>query len=190
MFLTTNSHWENTDPFNCQGIILGKHQHRYLLLKTLRQAQEKIIIVCPWLTLHSLDNNMIQELKNTLNHQVKIDIGWGWQKDIGNIIIPGNGCWKLTPANTWKYNAMFQLQKLKLLYPEYFNLKLIGTHSKYWICDDKFAVVTSANILSSKPGNTNNCHEEIGLWTNNINDIQNLINFFAQVPNLAAKKVS
>ena len=190
MFPTTNSHWENTDPFNCQGVILGKDQHRYLLLKTLRQAQEKIIIVCPWLTRHSLDNNMIQELKNTLNRQVKIEIGWGWQEDIGNIIIPGNGCWELKPANTWKYNAMFKLQELKLLYSEYFQLKLMGTHSKYWVCDNKFAVVTSANILCSQPRKTNKYYEETGLWTNNINQIQNFINSFVQVPNLAAKKVS
>lgn len=188
MFLTTNSHWENIDTSNWQRIILGKYQHRSLLLKTLSQAQEKIIIVCPWLTRHSLDNNMIQEFKNTLNRQVKIEIGWGWQKDIGNIIIPGNGFWELKPANTWKYNAMSELQKLKRLYPEYFQLKLMGTHAKVWICDDKFAVVTSANILCSKPGNTDKSYEETGLWTNNFNDIQNLIKFFIKAPNLAAKK--
>ncbi|MGB3512399.1 MAG: phospholipase D-like domain-containing protein [Microcoleaceae cyanobacterium] len=190
MFLTTNSHWENIDPFNWQKVIIGKYQHRSLLLKSLSQAQEKIIIVCPWLTRHSLDNNLIQEFKNTLNRKVKIHIGWGWQQDIGNIIIPGNGCWELKPANTWKYNAMSELQKLKQFYPEHFQMKLIGTHAKVWVCDYKFAVVTSANILCSKLGNTDNCHEEIGIWTNNINSIQNLINSFAQAPNLAAKKIS
>ncbi|NEN89841.1 MAG: hypothetical protein F6K48_13370 [Okeania sp. SIO3H1] len=190
MFITTNSHGKNTDPFNCQELIQGKHQHRYLLLKTLHQAQEKIIIVCPWLTRYSLNNHLIQEFKNTLKRKVKIQINWGWQQDIGNIIIPGNGCWQLNPANTWKYDAMSKLQKLKQLYPEHFQLKLTGTHAKVWVCDYKFAVVTSANILCSKPGNTDNCHEEIGIWTNNINSIQNLINSFAQAPNLAGKKTS
>ncbi|OZH51717.1 hypothetical protein AFK68_29105 [Hydrocoleum sp. CS-953] len=83
---------------------------------------------------------------------------------------------------------MFKLQELKRLYPKYFQLKLMGTHSKYWVCDDKFAVVTSANILCSQPGKTNKYYEETGLWTNNINQIQNFIHSFTQVPNLAAKK--
>ena len=85
---------------------------------------------------------------------------------------------------------MSELRKLKQLYPKHFQLKLIGTHAKVWVCDYKFAVVTSANFLCSKPGNTDNCHEEIGIWTNNINNIQNLINYFSKAPNLAAKKIS
>ncbi|QMS90078.1 hypothetical protein HUN01_21705 [Nostoc edaphicum CCNP1411] len=50
----------------------------------------------------------------------------------------------------WKYLGIYQLQRLEKLFPDLFELKLIGTHEKYLVCDNLFAFTGSHNILTSK----------------------------------------
>jgi phosphatidylserine/phosphatidylglycerophosphate/cardiolipin synthase-like enzyme len=59
------------------------------------------------------------------------------------------------------------------------NLKLLGTHEKFLVCDRTFAMIGSHNFLTS------NCHSterEIGLKTNDKNIIENLIRRFETAP--------
>ena len=169
-----------------QKLILGKAAHLEEFKKTLKLAKEQVIIVNPWLNRNVFDEEIISLFTLALNRNVQIYLGWGWHHDIGNIIIPGNGCWSFNPSNTWKYNAMSKLQAIRRQYQKQFHLKLIGTHAKFWVCDRKFAVVGSANILCSKPRDVDKAHTEVGLQTTNLNEINSLIRCFQSTPNLAA----
>lgn len=178
--------WEQPDE---SRVVLGKSGHQIQLKETLKQAKTRVLIVNPWLRRDAFDGDMLSHFTSALNRHVQIHLGWGWQQDIGNIIIPGNGCWNLNPPNTWKYDALPKLQHLRRRYPEQFQLKLMGTHAKFWVCDHKFAAVGSANVLCSKPRGADSAHAEVGLLTTNRYDIQELIHCFETAPNLAARQI-
>ncbi len=131
-------------------IIFGSSGGRSLLLQTLESAKERVIVVCPWLRRHSITNDILLKLRSALDQGVQIDIGWGYQHDIGTLIkFSDQGYYIDARGETWqKYNALPQLRELEKWYP-HFQLKLLPTHGKYWICDRKFAYVGSYNVLSA-----------------------------------------
>lgn len=168
-------------------VVVGHSGHRNWWLKGLKEAKKQIVCINPWTTQHGFDNEMIQETIDCLNRGVQIDIGWGFQRDIGTLIKPENGSWSFSKPNPWQYNAMFKLQELRRCYPDRFRLKLIGTHAKVFLCE-QFAVVGSCNVLCSKPRNLDDSREELGLLTTNRCDIETLMDWFEKAPNLAARK--
>lgn len=60
------------------------------------------------------------------------------------------------------YRSLPKLQALESQYPQLFQLKLLGTHEKFLVCDDSFAMLGSHNLLTS---NTSSTEREIGLLT-------------------------
>jgi phosphatidylserine/phosphatidylglycerophosphate/cardiolipin synthase-like enzyme len=75
----------------------------------------------------------------------------------------------------WKYDVLPDLEQLEQDYPDLFQLKLLGTHEKYIVCDDQFAVLGSQDILTSS---TKNAERELGLLTNDPRIIQDLLELF------------
>ncbi|NEQ75584.1 MAG: hypothetical protein F6K23_22540 [Okeania sp. SIO2C9] len=136
---------------------------RGVLIEGLETVQERLIIVFPWLNCNSIDEHLLKKLKDCLNRNCQIDIGWGYLDDRSNI---GKG---------WKYNALGYLQELEESYPGVFRLKLLGTHENFLVCDEKFAFVGSHNFLAS--GNQS-LEREVGVLTSYSEIIQGLINRF------------
>ncbi|MEA5543040.1 pentapeptide repeat-containing protein [Limnoraphis robusta Tam1] len=144
-------------------LVFDRLGSRSVLLEALEIAEERVIIVCPWLNCNSIDDHLLQKFRFCLNRNCKIEIGWGYLGDRNKI---GKG---------WRYNALGDLQQLEQEYPDLFRLKLLGTHEKYLVCDDKFAMVGSHNVLTS---GVHSAEREVGIRTTDLQIIQGLINRF------------
>lgn len=100
-------------------LVFDRSGSRAVLIEALLKTQELLIIVCPWLNRHSIDDNLMQKLRDCLNRNCRIDIGWGLWSDHNRI---GIG---------WRYDALRDLRQLERDYPGQFRLKLLGTHEKF-----------------------------------------------------------
>jgi phosphatidylserine/phosphatidylglycerophosphate/cardiolipin synthase-like enzyme len=167
-------------------IIFGRSGSRASLFKAIDSAKERLIIVCPWLSLRSIDDELLLKFIALLTQGIRIDIGWGYKHDIGKIIsITGDGRCTIA-ADAWQnYSALPTLHKLQANYPNLFHLKLMGTHAKYWICDRKFAYVGSHNVLSSNTSYLDLAGDEVGTLHISPRNIQKLINCFETQPDLS-----
>jgi hypothetical protein len=67
-------------------IIFGRSGSRASLFKAIDETQERLIIVCPWLSLRSIDDELLLKFIALLTQGIRIDIGWGYKYDIGKII--------------------------------------------------------------------------------------------------------
>lgn len=155
-------------------LVFGHSEGRKLLVKALASARERVIIVCPWLSLKIIDDRLLHQLSIALGKGVNIDIGWGYYYDIGTIIkFSESGKYFINAVgDEWrKYNALPRLAQLRSRYPHRLNLKLMGTHAKYITCDRLFAYV-------------NHCLEG-GTWDRDRCNIQKLINHFDNQPPLS-----
>ena len=140
-------------------LIFDRSDSRAILLEALSIAQERLIIVCPWLSQNSIDTDLIGRFQDCLQRDCCIEIGWGYLGDRANI---GKG---------WLYKALEDLRQLEIEYPEQFKLKLIGTHEKFLVCDRSFALLGSHNLLASGIGSL---ERETGIHTTDPQIIQGL----------------
>lgn len=144
-------------------LVFERSGSRAVLMEALTQVQERLIIVCPWLNRNSIDANLMQKLRDCLNRNCHIDIGWGHLSDRSRL---GKG---------WRYDALKDLRQLERDYPNQFRLKLLGTHEKFLVCDSTFAMLGSHNMLTSS---VQSAERELGIRTTDANIIQGLINRF------------
>lgn len=144
-------------------LVFDRAGSRAVLLEALEQAQERLIIVCPWLNRNSIDADLMQKFRDCLNRNCRIFIGWGYLNDRGRI---GIG---------WRYNALPDLRRIEQDYPGFFSLKLLGTHEKFLVCDFTFAMLGSHNMLTS---NVQSAEREVGIRTTDPYIIQGLIDRF------------
>ena len=121
--------------------------------------QERLIIVCPWLSRNSIDD-LLQKLRDCLDRHCCVEIGWGY---LGERTALGKG---------WRYNALTDLRQLETEYPNLFKLKLLGTYEKFLVCDRSFALVGSHNLLAS---GTQSAEREVGIRTTDPKIIQGLL---------------
>lgn len=159
-------------------LVIDRERSHQLLNLAIAQAQERLILVCPWLTTYVITDRLIARFDRLLQQGCQIDIGWGHLNDAPNqqldrdLLIAHN--------QPWKYRALPQLEILQQRashhqYPGKLNLKLLGTHEKFLICDCVWAMLGSHNFLSS----TNYSRErEIGLKTTDPRIISELIHRF------------
>jgi phosphatidylserine/phosphatidylglycerophosphate/cardiolipin synthase-like enzyme len=168
-------------------IVFGRSGSRASLFKAIDETKERLIIVCPWLSLRSIDDGLLLKFITLLTQGIRIDIGWGYKHDIGKIIsITGDGRCTIA-ADAWQnYSALPTLHKLQANYPNLFHLRLMGTHAKYWICDRKFAYVGSHNVLSSNTSYLDLAGDEVGTLHTSPRNIQKLINGFENQPDLSS----
>jgi hypothetical protein len=75
---------------------------------------------------------------------VSIDIGWGHLKDVNNDRSRLSKE-ELLKSSNWAYNAMPWIDKLQDEYGDLLNLKVLGTHEKFLVCDREFAMLGSHN---------------------------------------------
>jgi phosphatidylserine/phosphatidylglycerophosphate/cardiolipin synthase-like enzyme len=64
---------------------------------------------------------------------------------------------------------------MQATYPNRIHLKVLGTHEKFLVCDNSWALITSHNFLTSGASQR---AREVGLSTDDKNIIASLINRF------------
>ncbi len=130
--------------------ILLMHDHRPILIDALENARHMVIIISPWIRERSTNEEIINHIKNALQRNTKVIIGYGF------------------PEKEYS-NDKKVLDLLKSFQNEpngkYLYLKELGdTHDKVLIKDDEFMVITSFNWLSFKGVGT---RKETGYYTEN-----------------------
>jgi PLD-like domain len=172
-------------------LVCDRDQSRALLLKAAKEANERLILVCPWLHWGIRWNHgeLLHRFHTLLGKpNCSIDIGWGHYYDMENDKVRySSTSLRQSLVNHCKmYTALPQLEKLEKDYPEQFKLKLLGTHEKFLVCDHSWAMIGSHNFLSSGDKSQ---EREVGLWTNDPYIIDSLIKRFESAKNLEGQQV-
>jgi uncharacterized protein involved in tellurium resistance/regulator of replication initiation timing len=144
-------------------LVFNRPHSRKVLSDALENVQERLILVCPWLTSWATAV-VIEKCEELIKRGVRIDIGWGKLEDLARDQI-----------DTFWYGALPKLRELQNEHTELLNLKELGTHEKFLVCDNKFAMLGSHNFLTSKESSP---EFEVGILIEDTNTIQNLINRF------------
>jgi phosphatidylserine/phosphatidylglycerophosphate/cardiolipin synthase-like enzyme len=140
--------------------------------QALKQVQDRLIMVCPWVQKQIVDESTVQTIRNLLESRIRVNIGCGFTSEIPSPLSETKFYDLITK---WNYKGLQDIYTLEVEYQIYFQLKFIGTHEKYLICDDKFAMIGSHNFLSSKGKDHT---KEIGIYTTDNNIIQELIEHY------------
>jgi hypothetical protein len=155
---------------NYSELILDRSKSRQKLIEALKTADKELIMVCPWVSHNAIDHSILELIESALKKGVTISIGYGNLDDlkkvggsIDNLLktINGTGLYvgRLTGLD-WKYTALKSLKEKAEKYPGQLDLRILGTHEKYLICDNKFCIIGSHNFLTS--GDSSN-EKEIGV---------------------------
>ena len=155
-------------------LVSGRTESRQIFLDALAHSQERLILVCPWLTDYAVNQEVWELIKAALDRGVSIEIGWGHLKDVKNDRAKLSKE-QLLRSSKWAYNAVPELYKLQLKYPNLLELKILGTHEKFLVCDRQFAMLGSHNYLTS---DTKSSEREVGLKTDSPELIDKLIALF------------
>lgn len=173
-------------------LVYDRDESREVLLESLQQAEERLILVCPWLTEYVINAEVIQKFRAILNKNGQIDIGWGHLSDTKLnqpkqmtrqefLYLVRQKARKLPNEELWNYQALRSLEQLEQEYPKQFRLKLLGTHEKFLVCDRLWTMLGSHNFLTSGDKSE---EREVGLWTNDSNIIDQMIKRFEDADNL------
>lgn len=144
-------------------LVFNRPHSRKVLSDALENVQERLILVCPWLTSWATAV-VIEKCEELIKRGVRIDIGWGTLEDLARDQI-----------DTFWYGALPKLRQLQNEHPEFLYLKKLGTHEKFLVCDNNFAMLGSHNFLTSKESSP---EFEVGILIKDTNTIQSLINRF------------
>jgi PLD-like domain len=155
-------------------LVSGRAESRQVFLDALSKSQERLILVCPWLTEYSINQKVRNLMKAALDRGVSIEIGWGNLKDADNDRAKLSKE-KLLKSSDWAYKAVPDLYELQIKYPNLLNLKILGTHEKFLVCDRQFAMLGSHNYLTS---DAKSIEREVGLKTDSPELINGLITIF------------
>ncbi|QIZ72449.1 tetratricopeptide repeat protein [Oxynema aestuarii] len=155
-----NQRLQAIQPYRYQ-LAFDRPNIRAILEEALDTARDRLILVCPWVSRASLDASLLQKFEAALDRGVKICIGWGHLRDIdrGEFPVHVNQQWQSDPTDKrGLYDALNDLEALRRRYPEQFELKILGTHENFLVCDgssegsDKpqgFALLASDHFLSA-----------------------------------------
>jgi len=176
----------NVKPYDYQ-LIIDRSGSRDVFLEAIEKTEHRLILVCPWFKRYGIDDKVLAAFKALLDKGGRVDIGWGYLSDL-----PRNYPFKYSQeistadflqavkANNRKdmYEALPDLEDLEK-YSDRFKLKLLGTHEKFLVSDNRFAMLGSHNFLTS---GVSKREREIGLRTNDSRIIEGLIERFDSAP--------
>lgn len=121
-----------------QNYIVRNRTIRNEFNKALRQATEELDIISAWINFRVVNENMQLSFENLLKRGVVIKILYG----IGDM-----NPWTCDLRNQRTIETAEHLKARFRHYPN-FKMKCANTHEKLFICDEKFYVNSSLNILS------------------------------------------
>lgn len=161
-------------------LVFDRPAIRAQLFEAIDTVQHRLILVCPWVSRAGLDSILLQKLEGLLQQGVQIEIGWGHLRDIeaGEFPIRINEHWQLDPmAKRGLYDALNDLEHLRSQYGDRLQLKVLGTHENFLVCDDNWAMLATHHFLSSSDAIP---EREVGLRTTDPKIIQGLIERFSE----------
>ncbi|MGD1806457.1 phospholipase D-like domain-containing protein [Dapis sp. BLCC M126] len=138
--------------------VVHTYQIREYLLKALKEAKNRLMIISPWIKANVVDKKFLSTLETTLRRKVKVYIIYG---------IKGSNS-----QNDDK--SIKQLENLKANYKSLEFDKTKNSHRKQIICDDKFAIVTSFNFLSFRADPNLTYRDELGVILRDKQTIEDL----------------
>lgn len=119
--------------------IVKNKEIRQVFIKALDEAQEELDIISPWMTRQVVNNFLIDKFQSMLEKGVRIKILYGIVNHSNNNVVDD-----IAP----KTKKVVKVLKQRLgKYPN-FAMKQTDTHAKLFLCDDKYYVISSFNILS------------------------------------------
>ncbi|MEG3852451.1 phospholipase D-like domain-containing protein [Microcoleus sp. Z1_C4] len=146
---------------------LEVYEHRPLLEQALKDSQERLMIISPWIRASSVDKKFLQEFENLLKRGVEVFMGYGLGENDND------------KKNQRDIQAEKNIQKLASQYKDNFRLKRLGdTHAKILISDVKFAVTTSFNWLSFKGDRDRTFRDERGTLVSDPQKIDELFDSY------------
>jgi hypothetical protein len=113
---------------------LEVYEHPALLREALEVAQQRLMIISPWIRAAVVDREFLKALEGSLNRGVRVLIGYGSGED--------------EKAFERDRRAEELIRKLADRYENFELSKLGDTHAKVLIVDESYVVVTSFNWLS------------------------------------------
>jgi len=179
----------NVKPYDYQ-LIIDRSGSRKVFLEAIKNTEHRLILVCPWLKKYGITQDVLAAFKALLDKGCRVDIGWGHLSDLPRnyllkhpLRISRIEFLKAVKANKndLKYEALYDLEELES-YSDKFQLKLLGTHEKFWVSDDRYAMLGSHNFLTS--GDNKKSEREIGIHTNDPRIVKGLSERFDNAPNL------
>ena len=183
----------NVKPYDYQ-LIIDRSGSRTAFLEAVKNTEHRLILVCPWLNRSGINDEVIAAIKTLLDKGCRVDIGWGNFSDFPKKY-PSKYPRKISRAELlqavkannkdWKYDALSDLEDLER-YSDRFSLKLLGTHEKFLVSDNRFAMLGSHNFLTSDERKR---EREIGFHTNDPRLIEGLIERFDSALNLDVMRV-
>lgn len=132
--------------------IVETYDHPGYLQQALTTAQDRILIVSPWIRAAVVNHRFFQQLEARLAAGVDVFIGWG--------ITPLEG----SDDSDADRSVLQRFGRLKEAYRWNFTYTRLGdTHAKVLICDRMFMIVTSFNWLSFKGDPNRTFRDERGV---------------------------
>jgi hypothetical protein len=132
--------------------MLQTYEHPSYLQLALKGAQDRLLIVSPWVRRPVVSHQFLDELEAKLSDGVDIFIGWGFAdlRDEDSDI---------------DHDVLADFERLKERYPWTLHFRRLGnTHAKILICDNRFMIVTSFNWLSFKGDPKRTFRDERGIY--------------------------
>jgi hypothetical protein len=116
------------------------YEHRGYLDRALAEAQQRILIVSPWIRHEVVEDQLIKRFREVLERGVELWIGYGISKEPS---VRGKG------KGDADREAERKLRQLGQDFPDLFHISRFGdTHAKVLVCDSRFSILTSFNWLS------------------------------------------
>ncbi|WP_373539690.1 phospholipase D-like domain-containing protein [Chamaesiphon sp.] len=160
-------------------LVIDRLASRQVFMDALKVSQQRLILVCPWISTSSINSEVEAAMEDALVKGVLIDIKWGYSQDIIREYSSTTKEYllkirELKPDEEWKYSGIKLLKDLQEKYPKLLKLTLLGTHEKIIICDQKFAMFGSHNFMTSLAPT----EREMGIKTDDSEIISKLIKRF------------
>lgn len=114
--------------------LLEVHEHPALLEEALATAEERLLIVSPWIRAAVVNEAFVESLRVLLSRGVEVSIAYGI--DDGKLVFDRDS------------RAQKRLEDLAAQHTNFRFVRLGDTHAKVLLVDQRFVVVTSYNWLS------------------------------------------
>ena len=118
--------------------MLETFEHPAFLREAITRAEDRLLIISPWVRRSIVDGGFIRSLESRLESAVDVFVGWGitalTETDVD-----------IDP------DVLAEFERLAERFQFTFKYRRLGdTHAKVLICDQRFMVITSFNWLSFK----------------------------------------
>lgn len=106
-----------------------------MFLNTFLIAEREIDLICPWMNRRVVNEEMILRFRKAISRGVRIKICYGIGNDISD-------------TRLYETEKTVEMLKNRFADTDFLSFNRGNTHVKYLICDDKYMMVGSYNLLS------------------------------------------